>query len=88
MQHSEGAENSDGNVEQREAQNRVLAELRNLKAALVAVGDSVSYLNAETKDLDGKMRELEKSASKVYTPFRAALFEFAADQRSCSNKDL
>lgn len=60
-----GNENVNGNATRIEAQNRVLAELRNLKAALVEAGDSVSYLNAETKELDGKMRGLEKAAGQI-----------------------
>ena len=53
-----------------EAQQAVLAALREVQESVVAAGDSVQYLGAEVALLEGKMRSLESSAALFYPPFR------------------
>ena len=63
------------------AQQKVLDALQGLKYAVQQMDDSVCYLNAEAGLLKGKMRKLETSSNMLYAPFRAALFEYAAESR-------
>mmetsp|Transcript_26841 Transcript_26841/g.52359 ORF Transcript_26841/g.52359 Transcript_26841/m.52359 type:complete len:81 (+) Transcript_26841:55-297(+) len=65
-----------------EAQEDVIRALEELKAAVVNAKDSTEYLNTEVSSLDGKMRMLERSAGLVYTPFRASLYEYAAENKA------
>mmetsp|Transcript_5103 Transcript_5103/g.12280 ORF Transcript_5103/g.12280 Transcript_5103/m.12280 type:complete len:80 (-) Transcript_5103:144-383(-) len=65
-----------------EAQDDVIRALEELKGAVVNARDSTEYLNTEVSTLDSKMRVLERSAGLVYTPFRASLYEYAAENKA------
>eukprot|EP00960_Hanusia_phi_P051369 760763-Hanusia_phi.AAC.1 len=81
--HADGEDISEEDVHM--AQQRVLDALQGLKNAVQQMDDSVCYLNAEAGLLKGKMRKLETSSNMLYAPFRAALFEYAAESRgSCA----
>ena len=53
-----------------EAQQAVLAALKEVQESVVAANDSVQYLGAEVALLEGKMRSLQSSAALFYPPFR------------------